>query len=157
MSTMYEALRKAEAERKQAAGFMNSGTVKEDTGMAQNRGMSDNTKTILLLIAVICVFGIGIWRFNAAKSAAAPKGLIVHPIAAKPTQVLGPVSDKAVRAPGTYGVDGIIDAGMASMAVINGRLLKVEDKIDHLVVKVITAHSVELLNTKDNMTMTLKF
>jgi hypothetical protein len=61
-----------------------------------------------------------------------------------------------VRAPGTYGLDGVIYAGADSMAVINGKFLKTGAMIDHLVVKEIGQDSAVILNTKDDTVQTLK-
>jgi hypothetical protein len=146
---MYDALRKAEAERKKAGG-----------NSASKAGVSDNIKAVLLLIAVIAVFTIAIYRFNGAKTALnATKPVIAQAVAVVPTPAktaVVPAPLKPQRAPGTYGLDGIIDAGTDSMAVINGKLMKPEDSIDNLILKKISPKEVELLNTKDNSTVILK-
>jgi hypothetical protein len=50
----------------------------------------------------------------------------------------------------------VFDAGLASMAVVNGRILKVDGQIDHLILKKISAKEVEMLNVNDNTTVILK-
>ncbi len=69
MSTMYDALRKAEMERKRASG----GTVPAESGIAAHTGaMPDNIKIVLLLAAVAAVFGIALYRFMAVRDAFKP-------------------------------------------------------------------------------------
>ena len=70
------------------------------------------------------------------------------------TAVKTPAS--ALRAPGTYGLDGVIDAGTNSMAIVNGKLLKIGDTIDTLTLEKISPKEVELFNSKDNSTVVLK-
>jgi hypothetical protein len=155
---MYDALRKAEEERKRSAGFV-SETEVETVKSSRGGSMSDKTKISILLIAVVCVFGVAFYRFNAAKvqdqkakEDAKKKVALVAPAAVnRELNVVKPQRD-----PGTYGLDGIINSGEQSMAVVNGKLLKPEQSIDHLILKKISAKEVELLNTKDNSMVILK-
>ena len=123
--------------------------------------MSDKTKTILLLVAVVVIFGTLAFRVYSAKmhekalqQAMFKKVKASEKAAAKSDAAVVPV--KPQRAPGTYGLDGVIEAGDSSMAIVNGKLLKVEGTIDTLILKKISHKEVELLNTKDNSTVILK-
>jgi hypothetical protein len=157
---MYEALKKAEIERKRAAGL----EVKSPQAgnPAVDEGMSDSTKTTILLIAIVIVFGIAIFRLFGDKITLMFKKPVVQAAAVTPpAHVPVPVAAaaplaNAQRLPGTYGLDGVIDAGANSMAIVNGKLLKVDDAIDDLILKKISPKEVELLNSKDNTTVTLK-
>ncbi len=157
MSTMYDALRKAEAERKKAAGLTETSSLNSNDSIYNSDG-GEKIKVLLLLIAVIAVFGIGIYRFITSKTISSPKKPETAQVAAQASistvTTLAPL--KAQRTPGTYGLDGIIDAGDDSLAIINGKLMKPEQTIDHLILKKISPKQVELLNTKDNSTVILK-
>jgi hypothetical protein len=156
MSTFYDALKKAEAEHKKVRASTKEEMSNEVFSMSG--GVSKPT-LVLLIIGIIATAGIGIYRFNLAKSKSATVAkrntIAATPVVAPaPAPALAP--PKLPRAPGTYGLDGIIDAGDNSMAIINGKLLKPEQSIDHLMLKKISAKEVELLNTKDNSTVILK-
>jgi hypothetical protein len=152
MSTMYEALRKAEAERKKAAGVVENSSVSE--GVPVSLDTSEGIKIAALIAAIVVVFAIAFFRFNAAKGRMAPN----RPAVAAVTEaaVVPLALAKGVRAPGTYGLDGVIDAGANSMAIINGKLLKVDGQIEHMILKKISPKEVEMLNTQDNTTLILK-
>lgn len=152
MSTMYDALRKAEAEHKKAAGL---GEKSPESGKPTvNAEMPQNTKTMVLLVAVIAVFVILFFRI---KGLMGEQKKSVAVTAIKP-QTPGAAAEpvKPPRAPGTYDLDGVIDAGDHSMAIINGKLVSLEGTIDNLVLKKISPKEAELLNTKDNSTVVLK-
>ncbi len=161
MSTVYDALRRAELERKKIAvnGDPAIGSVEN-----KNNGLPENVKVILLLLAVTFVFGVVVYRINSARAAFSSKSASVKVATAQPAVVApnkvavsaGSVSAKPVRAPGTYGLDGVINAGAASMAIVNGRLLRVDENIDHLILKKISPNAVEMLNTRDNSLVVLK-
>ena len=154
MSTMYDALRKAESERKKVSGV---GETKIIIPSGNKGDASENTKIAFLVIALIAVAAIGGYRFNSAKmkmSKPVKTETKVTTAAAPAASTLAPV--KAERAPGTYGLDGVIDAGAGSMAIINGKLLKVDESIDQMVLKKISPKEVEMLNTKDSSTVILK-
>jgi hypothetical protein len=149
MSTLYEALRKAESEHSKKGVF--APQVQEKPSSAPR----------ILVIAVITIAAfwacLGAYRFWAtsqqnAKRAAAEKQAAQK--ASPPAAAVAPAVK--VRAPGTYGLDGVIYAGPDSMAVINGKYLKTGEKIGHLVVKNILPDSVEVLNTNDNTVQTLQ-
>ena len=164
MSTMYDALKKAEAERKKTAKAKLDDSVAETKEPTNDSG-GENIKILLLVIAIILFFGIAFFQFMAAKrGSSVKKPVVIQDVAQTsagaqtapptPSTLLPPV--KPQRAPGTYGLDGVVDAGSESMAIVNGKLLKVEGSIDHLILKKISLKEVELLNTKDNTTVVLK-
>jgi hypothetical protein len=152
MSTMYDALRKAEAEHKKAAGLKD----KEPEGKAYTaaQGIPDSAKTAVLLLAVIIVFGIAFYRIKGLQASSKP--VAAETAASNQVVVASSTTNPQQRAPGTYGLDGVINAGSNSMAIVNGKLLKVDGTIDSLVLKKISPKEVELLNTKDNSTVILR-
>lgn len=153
MSTLYDALKRAEAERKGDKGFSSrKASVKKSASPTQDEG-SDTIKIIVLLVLVICVFGFVFYRIKSLKQKSASAPANVQQKAAEVATTLAPAK---VRAPGTYELDGIVEAGEGSMAVVNGKLLQLEGSIDHLVLKKILPKQVELLNTKDDSIVVLK-
>ena len=151
---MYDALRKAEAENKKAAGLDVKGPGNTNPEVFVDK--PNNNMTIVLVIAVIAVFAIVFLRVKSLMGGPKPSTAIHTAMANTAQMPQAPVSAPVkVRAPGTYGLDGVIDAGDNSMAIINGKLLKVEGTIDALILKKITPKQVELLNTKDNSTVIL--
>ncbi len=157
MSTMYDALRKAEAERKKAAGLDVKGPEKDNS--VQVEGLPGNIKSVALLVAVLVVFAVVFYQIKASlggpkKTAVVQTAVNTVSTAQVPVTAAAPVKPK--RAPGTYGLDGVIDAGENSMAIVNGKLLKIGGTIDYLVLKKIYPKEVELLNTKNNSTVILK-
>ena len=150
MSTVYDALKKAEAERNKAAGVENK-SPEGDTSFSGG-GMPESTKIILLLVAVVLVFAFTLYRINgllfANNKPAAVKTAASSPAAA------APAVPQAALDP--YVLGGVINAGENSMAIINGRLLKVDASIDDLVLKKISPKEVELLNSKTGNTVILK-
>lgn len=147
MSTFYDALKKAEAEHKKTAPGPTNIVVGQP---ASGGGMSDTAKTAILAIAVVCVFGIAIYRFVAAKAATESQSAKAHAAA------VATPAPKPQRPPGTYNLDGIVDAGDNSMAIINGKLLKAGESLDALILKKVSPDQAELLNTKDNSMVILK-
>jgi hypothetical protein len=156
MSSLYEALRKAELEQNKKGVF---------TPQVQDK--SSNAVPRILVIAVLVVLVLGailgayrLWTESqhqaaqrvAAQRQAEEKKAALAVVVAQPAAVAAPAIK--VRAPGTYGLDGVIYAGRDSLAVINGKYLKTGEKIDHLVVQKIRQDSVEVLNTNDNSVQT---
>lgn len=157
MSTMYDALKKAEAENKKAAGIQEKSPVGEN--FVAEGGIPENIKTAALAIAVLAVFAIVFFRIKGSWEAPRKPAVMQTALqTVNSSQASGPTdaSIKPKRAPGTYGLDGVIDAGDNSMAIINGKLLKVDETIDDLILKKISPKEVELLNTKNNSTVILK-
>jgi hypothetical protein len=150
MSTLYEALRKAESEHSKKGVF---------TPQVQEKPSSALRILVIAVVAVLafwaCLGGYRMWtaQRNAAQRQAEEKkaALAVVP---QPAAVAAPAIK--VRAPGTYGLDGIIYSGADSLAVINGKYRKTGEKIDHLLVQRIMPDSVEVLNTNDNTVQTLQ-
>jgi len=157
MSTMYDALKKAEAERKKAAG---PGSVLKDS--KDGADMLKNNQVMILLIAVIIVSSIAFYRIKASidqSKVMVPVQKTIVPQAdmpAKSSTVQAAPMAEPQRAPGTYALDGIIEAGENSIAIINGKLIKLDGTIDDLVLKKISSKEADLLNTKDNSTVVLK-
>lgn len=156
MSTMYDALRKAEMERKRASG----GTVPAESGIAAHTGaMPDNIKIVLLLAAVAAVFGIALYRFMAVRDAfkpAKPAMRAANTLAPAAPAVPVPAAPQVKYPPGTYTLEGVVDAGPVSMAIINGKLLKMNDVIDDLIVRKVSAREVELSDAGGSRKVILK-
>ncbi|MBF0483402.1 MAG: hypothetical protein HQL25_01735 [Candidatus Omnitrophica bacterium] len=156
MSTMYEALKKAETDRKKE----NKPSIKTQAAPES----SLRNLAVALAVIFIGLVGWNIYRYQT--SAKAKKAALVKAEAikhstetAQPLAAIKPAANTipAIKyLPGTYTLDGIIDAGTASMAVINGNVLKIEDKIEHFIVKKISSQEVELLNTNDNSPLILQ-
>jgi hypothetical protein len=151
MSTLYEALRKAELEQHKKSVF---------APQIQEKSASSVPRVIVIALVTVaafwaCLGAYRLWldfRNNAVKQEQAKKVAAMK--AALPAA--GTASMGRVRAPGTYGLDGVIYAGEDSMAVINGKYLKTGEMIDYLVVKAITPDSAEVLNTKDDKVQTFR-
>ncbi|MEI6437992.1 MAG: hypothetical protein WCO69_04490 [Candidatus Omnitrophota bacterium] len=158
MSTMYEALKKAEAERKGTVG-----------SPAKPSGSDEQMKNMVVILALVFVAVVGwnIYRYQSAasaKKAASAKAAetrraeeAMARAQAVTTPAAAPAVASNVKHPeGTYGVDGIIAAGAASMAVINGKVLSVGGKIGPLTVQAISAKSVDVLDSRDNAVHAMK-
>ena len=156
MSTMYDALKKAESARRPEARLV-----------AGARGLKGSPGLIAVLVLGVVFLGILGWdlfrrqaasedrkaalaRLQAAKDASAAAQGPALPLAAETVAV-------AVRyPPGTYILEGIVNAGAGSMAVINGRLLKINEGIDALVVRKVSAREVELSDAGGGRQVILK-
>ncbi len=57
--------------------------------------------------------------------------------------------------PGVYALEGVVQDGENSFVVVNGKILKMFDKIDDFTVNRISGNEVELLNLKDNSKLIL--
>ena len=159
MSTMYDALKKAEAGRK-SEHIPSSG---------QGSAPSSVTGSVVVILAVILAGILG-WNFTKARAAsanqqalAAQKAVTLRNKAEKPkAAVAGPAGAHAAKPaadrypPGTYTLEGVIDSGVDSIAVINGKLLKVGETIDDLAVRKVSAREVELFKAGDNSRMLLE-
>jgi hypothetical protein len=150
MSTLYEALRKAELEQNKKGVF---------APQIQEKSSSSFPQILVIALVTVAAFWVclGAYRYWTeaqlnAKRAAAQK--LAAQKATQPVAMVGPAAK--VRAPGTYGLDGVIYAGADSLAVINGKYRKVGEKIGPLVVQKITQDSVEVLNTNDNTVQTFQ-
>lgn len=152
MSTLYDALKKAEAENKKTA--VHEEKIPQGGKALEVGQMQDNAKAIILLIAVIVVFIFAFWRIKGTLEGS-QKSAVQHMVSVTslPKAESAPVKP---RMPGTYDLDGTVDAGENSMAIINGKLLKIEGTIDNLILKKIFPKEVELLNAKNNSTVILK-
>ena len=153
---MYDALRRAEGERKRAMHGR-----KENSSAGSKGAMSAKNKIVLLLVAAVVVLGAAVYRFNTTKTSSgkvSPVAMQTVPVAAPaaPVTAATTMTKKRQRAPGTYQLDGIINGGGRSMAVINGRILIIEQSLDHLILTKISPQQVELLNTNDQSTVILK-
>ena len=149
---MYDALKKAEAERKKAEGIGNN--TSENVSPIPTVVISENNKIIMLLIAVIVVFGITIYRINGFLSGTKNPTFTQKTNASQVPAAQVPAQAQVPLEP--YKLNGVIDAGENSMAIINGKFLKLEGTIDDLILKKISPKEVELLNSKDNSIVDLK-
>jgi len=145
MSTLYNALKKAEERNEKEQRNVNNGPVPQ-----YNKTNKNSVILVLFLLFVfVAVLYIQIVRAKNEKAriAAAKK---------KKTIALQPVvSPVKIRQPGEYVLEGVIYSSDPT-AVINGKVLKAGEKIDNFVVQEITAQSVQLLKTDDNSSVTLK-
>jgi hypothetical protein len=113
-------------------------------------GMSESIKIVVLLIAVIAVFFLAYHRIKASMPVSQKAAVASVVVASVPV-------DAVVKPPvPTYSLTGVIDAGDNSIAIINGKLLKIDGTIDNLMLKKIFPKEVELLNIKDNQSVFLR-
>ncbi|MDD5044323.1 MAG: hypothetical protein PHU91_04935 [Candidatus Omnitrophica bacterium] len=144
MSVIYDALQKAENQNK--AG----------PGSAQKK----KSKSLVPFLSVICVIAGIIFIFNYL-----PKKKImvkVKPPEAPVVQPVIPAKEEGPQIPETpseenYIIEGIIYSSKEPLAIINGRILKKNDKIDEFEVRDISPNSVELVRPSDNTSLNLTF
>lgn len=142
MSTLYEALRKAEKKNNHALPKKN------------------NKDSKLLLVIVLAVIFAGVVSLQAVRiknirnrEAGKKNNKKLASAKASNRQRQVPVFEK--KKYNGYVLEGIIYNEGAPMAVINGKILRKNGKIDDLTVTNITPNKVELLNSKNNSTITL--
>lgn len=153
MSTLYDALKKASSDREKQK--MQNQEEKKGNDMhtdENNAHHTENMKVVILLIAVVAVFGIAFFRFalankwiNFSKKPAVSVAKVVSPAV---------VQEPIKKDP--YVLNGVIDDGENSIAIINGKLLKLSDKIEGWQVKSISTREVSLFNSLDEQSMVLK-
>ncbi len=152
MSSIHEALKKAATDREKTVvqNKMENGTI--NMGETENNVKNiENMKVLFLLIAVIVVFSVGIVRVALANKwiSFSKKPVIVTRVTKPPIP-----DEKIIKEP--YVLNGVIEDGANSMAIINGKVLKLNDKIDSWQVKNISTREVSLANSLDEQNMVLK-
>jgi len=114
---------------------------------------------ILLFLSSDLIFKKG---RRAVKKPAAPSAKAVIPLLGISEQFplsdlsKGSIDDSAKAAVPDLVLDGIIYDTKDPVAIINGKILKVGERIQDLEVKSIESESAELINLKDNTTITVK-
>lgn len=132
MSVIYDALKKAENKDKKELNV---------------KKKKNSLILILWLIPIILFFISGIQYFK-KRVVVAPKNL-----EEKETKITPPAENLTVTP--TYILEGIIYDEDSPIAIINGQILKKQDKIGDFEVININLDSVELFNSKENSTLKL--
>jgi len=148
MSTLYDALKKAE--------IKNAKEQQQRPAVVRSQSDDDvrKKKQVLLVLVLVFIFvSVVYFRVAQAKKEARSKKIALEKRKTALKPVVVPVT--RIRQPGEYVLEGVIYSDDPA-AVINGKLLRSEEKIDNLVVKSISPNSVELLKTEDNSIITLK-
>lgn len=140
MSIIYEALKKVERQGKQG-----------QPGQSQDRGKTPQRAPVLFLVSgvVAAVMLFAIWYspkvFKALRHNA---GVEIRDRQSREEAPALPVLPAAPAAP-NYTLEGIIYNQDNPLAIINGLILKKQEKIDDWEVINITPNEVELMNTRD--------
>jgi hypothetical protein len=120
-----------------------------------NKGMNITVISLVSLLVLVIFIRIfsGIARHQHVKKGAPKKPVLVQ---GQKVPAVSPVPAPVVkkREPGVYELEGIIYSENP-IAIINGKILTKDGKIDDLVVIDITPQKVELLNQKTNTSITL--
>lgn len=150
MSTLYDALKKAEKTQQ---------TQHIEQVKALGKTRRGIPAVVVVLLALLLIFGV-------SKAAAIRKSALsikknansatsIKTQAANPSNTQQPVAIVKKTYTG-YELEGIICNGDSCVAVINGKLLKLQDTISNLIVTKISPQSVELRNSKDDSTKILE-
>lgn len=143
MSTFYEALKKAES---------------SNPGKSPIKIKKDIPLVFVIILAVFVFMAIfNISRARHVKKVAEKKKKATGRISLSKAPTTKPAPVIIKKEYHGYELEGIICKQDFCVAVINGKILKKEEKIDNMVVKKITPpQTVDLLNLENNITLTLK-
>lgn len=141
MSTLYDALKKAEN--------------KNDSQPPRKNNKSALFLVLLAIGFLAISFTIKVIKTKKLQNKESKKKEAKKPVLAKgaTTTKGAPIIEKKTYV--GYVLEGIIYNEEASLVVINGKILRKNEKIDNLVVTNITPNKVELLNLKDNTILSL--
>ena len=167
MSIIYDALQKVERS-KESIVLPEPKTI--DQVIAARRSKPKNNKILFFLLfallIITAVFVVPRFSFNPSRRIilGGPITVDKYKIAEKKfiqDRQLSITEPKAQREEifptGVYLLQGIVYDKEIPQAVINGKNLRVSDKIDDFQVKEITPTTVKLVNPKDNSELTLSF
>jgi len=152
MSIIYDALKKIENKNKVEN--------KDRQQTAPSKKKNKNIFILMLLITVFCVLLIDLTYRQLKKSYALKQKKIQEALALQAQKLQNkPKAAEGIekKLPENLNLEGIIYEEKEPLAVINGRILKVKDKIEDLEIVNITPNSVELINTRDNSKVLLDY
>lgn len=164
MSIIYDALKKAEDSKK------------EKPNMADFPIKSSRKKNIApaLIISLLVIAGVVkgslylIANFDQLKknisgkitvksNSSQPQNAPVAMVTPKEVPAVSSAVVSLASSGGQYNLEGIVYDGQTPLAIINGKMVAKDDKIDNWQVISITASDVELLNLNDNTKQSLSF
>jgi len=167
MSIIYEALQKVERS-KDGVTLSKPKTIEPIIAIASPKPKNNRILLFLLLalLIVIALFVVPKYSFNPSRRIIPEQPVITdkYKIAEKKfiqdrqLSITEPKAQREESFPaGVYLLQGIVYDKEIPQAVVNGKNLRVSDKIDDFQVKEITPTTVKLVNPKDNSELVLSF